>query len=487
MQGLTRWLTGALCGMALATGVRADAVPEKLSLAPGHKQVVRFDTDVRAATADSTHVQLQGIGERNLEIEAKSAGRAVVSYELRSGRRGQIEVTVGHLDDAELGGIKEFLDRQMQDVVGVETLVNARLGVVEINGSVKLSRDRDRLEQVVKTATTRWRDKILNNVVVAIDMEPLRVALLSALEAAGIENAAVRLGPDQRQAVLEGTAFTQDGRKEAARSVENTVKRLRIDGLTTVNNIKVTDALIETEFIYFYFSDNLQRDLGMDLLNNIGLRGSGGGGWATDSGGPRYQATVDVDIGKIFNLLASDGHVAASKALAVRAQNGQTGSGSFGDKIIIIPRATGAGTQADYKEINAGFRVNVTPTFIGRDAVRLNLEMAIDAFGGYTGQGDATVRENQVTTVVDVPLNHYAIIAVNESREHGEGKTGTPILRHIPILNLVFGRPSKVVATTYTGVAVVPRSTGTVKRQADSIAANTEAMVEKIEARLKKK
>ena len=471
--------------MVLAGSAFSQSVPEELTLRRGQRHLVEFSANVRTASADSSIVSLRGIGEQNLEIIANDTGRAVVSYSLRDGASGRITVTVGQ-DQPQLLAIRDFLNRQLQDIVGVETHVNNQLGVIEINGAVRLSRDRDRLENVVARATSQWPGQIMNNVHLDINLEPVRRTLEEALKRVGIDRPSVVAGADGRQMTLEGIAYTEAGRTQALRTAEEILQRLREQNITLLNNITVTDAIIESEFRYFFFSDSLQRDMGADLLNNLGLRAAGQGAWATGAGGPQYQAVVDIDLGKVLNILADDGHVAASRALAVRAQNGQTGSGSFGDRIIIIPRATGVGTQADYKEIQAGFRVNVTPTFISRDRVRLDLQMSVDSFGGYTGQGDATVRENQANTIIDVPLNHYAIVAVNESREAGHGTTGTPVLRRIPVVNLLFGRKSKVESTTYSGIAVVPRVVGTQVAVDESITANTDQILEQIQTRLKK-
>jgi len=429
-------------------------------------------------------VQLGYVGDRNLQITAKEAGTSVVRYTLRDGSSGELKVTVTRHGGA-LGNVERFLSDQLQEVIGTEVYSDQALGKVIVRGRIRSLRDMAKVRRILDDAEKNWPGLIFKNLEVRIDVNAIQNHLLRELQSIGVDGASASFASDLSAVAIGGTAYSSDAIEKATRKAEELLKRMQAEDVAIENRIKLTDAIIEVEFRQFFFTDNLQKDIGADLMNRIGLKTQAGATWGSGQF-PQYTATLGIDLGKVINFLADNGYVSASKVMAVRAQNGKQAEGKFGDKIVIIPRATGGGTQADYKEVNAGFHVLVTPEMKASSLVRLVLNMKVDAFGGYTGQGDALVKENQVTTVLDIPLNHSAVLAVHRADEVARGNTGTPVLRHIPVINWIFGRSSDIRLATYTGLIVVPRVAETRSATDDPVTRDTEEIMKEIQKRVQR-
>jgi len=119
--------------------------------------------------------------------------------------------------------------------------------------------------------------------------------------------------------------------------------------------------------------------------------------------------------------------------------------------------------------------------------VLLAVNSEFSAIQEITARGYVKIAKSEVETEVSLGLGKSMLIGSKHVDRTGEGKTGVPIIRRIPVLNWFFGRKTGQSEKTHTGFVVTPSITGELGAPMADATAGTDALLEKIKAKLAKK
>ena len=107
-------------------------------------------------------------------------------------------------------------------------------------------------------------------------------------------------------------------------------------------------------------------------------------------------------------------------------------------RTIVLETATINGVTTTLQNIEAGIDLKVTPVPTHDSLIHLNVNGIISEFLPFSNAGEFLIEENSVITDVDVQNGHTLILGglILEQTTTLDG--GTPVLRHIPLLGLLF-------------------------------------------------
>ena len=208
------------------------------------------------------------------------------------------------------------------------------------------------------------------------------------------------------------------------------------------------------------------------------------GSWDMFIGGP--AAYGDMGGANMFGGL--DTHAAAI---------GRLNDDPYGDIVLGVHLADGGASQSGRVYLifggpfPGGFTWNLALT--SQYDVRIDGQGSGDEFGDWVLTGDITSdgyvmkTKSAVKNVVELPLNATAVMAANSTQSIGSGSSGTPLLRRIWPLSLLFGQKQKAHKTSYTGFAVVPRLRGTRVTSESPVSDRTDEVIGQIKERLAKR
>lgn len=470
------WITRLmiwLCGFAMVMpSLVLAAVPSSIQLGVGEQQTVVFEEDVRSAIpSDPSVVDLQGVGQRELIIRGNKSGASSVEYVLRSGSRGQIQVRVGH---SQLPQIKRWLDGRLRDVIGVETVINANLNV-EIVGRVRDGESFDRVKDAEERALKMWPGKVFNSVDFTPDTEFAQKVIKEWLGENGIVEEDVIL--QGRRLRISGLAYAQEDRDRVERGIPNVVARLRLGDMTIDNAIVVDDSIIEIDMMFFQMNEGVVEELGADLLNNIGLNVQGVASFG--EGSPKYSAVVNVELGKVFNMLAEDGKVETLHHTTLSTENNKEATTQFGESMVIVKRGV---DRDSVEEIEAGHILRVTPTLQSGGQVRMTLSGEVSEIGAMDRDSNVRVAKNNFQNVMVLPLDRGMVAAFHKGNRWVKVRSGTPFLRHVPLIKLIAGKDRYEDTVVYRGFVVTPRLRHKTIASGPSVADQTDEIIRRLKA-----
>jgi len=473
-------IVAAIAVLLTATAVLAE-VPDSISLKPREKYAVEFKDAVRSADSDSACVVLRGIGERRLIITAQGKGRGTVSYELRSGATGSISVDVLSADRPDLDARLKYIQDSLADIVGVDASLNSDLGLITVAGVVVTVEDRTQLLKALESVEQRWPGLVDNQVRAKLNTKRMTEALSSLLTDLEISNASVSIAADLSRISLYGEALTKNRKDQAEQAVKRLSDRIGFDDVVLVNAITVSDDLFNIEVTYFQYTDSLTKDVGADLLNNIGFNLGGKGEWE-DGKIPKYTASLEINLDKVLNFLMDEGYVSQIKRQTVTTRNGKPGEVQFGSTVIVPIESSVGGASAE--TVETGDIVKVTPSFVSADRVTMSFHGEVSAVSTIARSGLVSISKNAVAVEVESPLNASVVLGTSFSKGSVSSRGGTPFLRRIPIVNLLFGRKAKHGAESYAGFMVTPRLQKSKATSSGSSADRTDQIIARIERQL---
>lgn len=460
-----------LAGFLFAPRPASAQMPESIQLGVNQQRTVDFPEDVKSATpSDPSVVGLQGIGQRQLIVRGLKAGSATVDFDLRSGQRGQIAIEVGQ---SILPAIKEMLDQQLDEIVGVETVVNESLGFVQIQGTVRLGESYDRVKEVVAGLPERFRNQVHNAVQIKIDLAMAQKVVETYLSQCNIESPSANIS--DRRLVIGGRSLSQADSDRAMQDLPTVIEKLRLGNMTIQNNIRVDESNVEIEMTYFQMSEGVAQELGADLLNNIGLNVEGTASFG--EGSPKYAAVVNLQLSKIFNMMAEDGLVKNIHSSVVKTGNGIEGNIQFGETLVILKRGA---DRDSVEEKDVGHILRVTPSLLANSSVQLKLAGEVSELGSYDQAGNPRISRNAFGETITTPLGAGVVAAFHKGNRLIRVKGGTPFLRHVPIVNLVFGKDRFEDSVVYRGFVITPRLQNRTVGMGPSVSEQTDEIIEKI-------
>lgn len=265
--------------------------------------------------------------------------------------------------------------------------------------------------------------------------------------------AAMRRGKaDIRVSGEVGTANDVESMKKLVKRYFSQMGFLDVD---PVMDISVGDDTIEIEFKGYAISGSFEEQVGTNILDalSVGLSGTVTGGTDTK---PVWSFAGTFALEKFFNFLDENGYLASSEKQTVSVRSGEAGESFVGRSLLFeIEGEDGAGSV---QEVQVGFDCKVIPVLSGRDGVSMRSEVQIRTVAERRKTNKIEILETGANTTLDnVPFNGSAVLAMNRRVSSDEGKSGVPILKDIPGVNLIFREKHKRYTESTWFLVATPR------------------------------
>jgi type II secretory pathway component GspD/PulD (secretin) len=211
-----------------------------------------------------------------------------------------------------------------------------------------------------------------------------------------------------------------------------------------VVNVGVDDSLLELGVAFVTVSKRASHNMGTD--NGIVVNAIWSGfydfltGKHSHNGADQFR--IDASLGSTLTMLAENGVARERQFGTIRFHaNGDPGKTlHLGGSLKVTPPASGEGEPPEAQDYDYGFKIiNRDSRRIGPDEAEADIEIELNGYPIFKNQGGAIAVDQQkrsVTPTVRVPLGKTVAVAGYESLlEQTTLPSGTPFLRHIPILS----------------------------------------------------
>ncbi len=277
----------------------------------------------------------------------------------------------------------------------------------------------------------------------------------------------------------------------------------------TGSDIAEGDRMVQIDVVIVVVSETIAQSIGFDFLNLVNVQyeffatrhhRDGTGFQAPGQIGPvlrrtqwgeLFNAKVDYNV-TIANADKQQVEIVARPHLTTL--NAQRAEFLAGGEIVF--QVSGIET-GDIKPYPFGIQLNVTPTILltrgpnGETQVLLDVEASrISVLGrllageGIAGSDDVNFDKTRVQSKTLLGMNETLILSGLYQREYRVRLAGVPILRKIPILNLIFSNKTEVDDVLSTIIFITPREPAKVDQQLqDDIAFFIERRIEYIKAK----
>ena len=106
--------------------------------------------------------------------------------------------------------------------------------------------------------------------------------------------------------------------------------------------------------------------------------------------------------------------------------------------------------------VSAGVTMNITPTVLGDDSVRLDIALEESRFAATAGDIIISKQRNTASSSMDVKSGQTIVIGGLNSKYRINENTGLPWLRNIPVLNLLAGKQGAIETRRQLVVYITP-------------------------------
>jgi len=429
------------CGSVLAAG----EAPTPIALRTGQSIVMQTPSVSRVAVGDGKIAGVVPIGNTEIIINGKAAGRTTLFVWTSAGRRQfDVLVTEQTLDDLR-GMLQSSIGAPGVKVTSFDTSL-------VLNGTVPTAEEMLRLNAVIarfEPAITADKYLIINAVTVAEPLGPLQNKLAGNAATRG-----VRVDPDLKgNLIVSGPVPDRTTAEQVLASVR------ALGGPYLASDGKVIDRLepstvsqVDVKVYILEVDDTALRDLGVNLQNatfnpdgtySLGpatfpiVEGLGGAGKAFSIGS--FFRTIT--LAPTLNLILTSGHARMLSSPDLVTLPGHEASFLVGGEIP-IPVAQGLGqvtiTFKDY-----GVQLKVTPTLLGDGSVESVIAPVVstlDFTDGVTLNGFVVpaLKTSQLST--DVITKAGESIVLGGLLQHIESRNidKIPILGDLPIIGKLF-------------------------------------------------
>lgn len=152
----------------------------------------------------------------------------------------------------------------------------------------------------------------------------------------------------------------------------------------------------------------------------------------------KNAAAVSVQI----SALESEGHATLIAKPELIAMNHQSASIESGDEVPYQASTSSGATSVSFKK--AVLRLKVTPTVLPHHQVLLHIAVNQDKVSALNVNGVPAIRTQQMQTQTVLHANDTAVLGGIFENTHSITETGVPILRHVPILGVLFRRKKQI-------------------------------------------
>lgn len=330
---------------------------------------------------------------------------------------------------------------------------------IAVKGTISNPSDWAKFEKICSLAD--FKDKI--ETVVEFSVDPATInALRKEIVAEGVPLADAGKRPADGQVAMEyahnvlkfsGTVYSQKDLDKLVRvlkghswlAVVDTPKGAEKSTVAqAVVNVGVDDSLLELGVAFVTVSKRASHDMGSDNGVVVSAIWSGFYDFLTGkySHNGADQFRIDASLGSTLTMLAENGVARERQFGTIRFHaNGDPGKTlHLGGSLKVTPPASGEGEAPEAQDYDYGFKIiNRDSRRIGPDEAEADVEIELNGYPIFKNQGGAIAVDQQkrsVTPTVRVPLGKTVAVAGYESLlEQTTLPSGTPVLRHIPILS----------------------------------------------------
>jgi len=485
---MMKWKTGMVTYVtALMAVLVYGQGANEFVLQNGETRVVGFEESIRSVDSDQPRVAKVELreGDRAIRVEAVGPGSATITVVLRSGDQRSVSVRV---TDA-IEGTIEYLRRELRDVVGLDAIRSTPdRKHITISGIVRAPDDWRAYRSVVDNLPRNMKEHVIER---ATFVPPIPVDLLQQTlrSVQGLLDAKLiaETHDGLPQVRLTGRSF-EPGTKAAASSViEATLARYGLDKVNVLNAIALDTCDFDVEFIYVEMSDSVAENIGVDLLNGIGLDL----GFSVSPTKPvssiPWEGLINVNLREVLQFLKNNNGTQALTRQSLRVGNGAEANVRFGGEITLRPQPTDGTATTAARTVPYGFRMQVCPNLLSDRKVRLEILdfSATDASVEKSGVSDVEVTGSSGRTTVTITEGMQSKVMAFDRRYTVKARTGVPYLRRIPLINLLFSRKGTQQSILRAGIiAVVRAQTGDARPIFKPLSDDTEMVIAEIRRRL---
>jgi len=211
-----------------------------------------------------------------------------------------------------------------------------------------------------------------------------------------------------------------------------------------VLDVGLDDSLLELGVAFVMVSKRASHDMGSD--NGIAVQAIWSGfydfltGEHSHNGADQFR--IDASLASTLTMLAENGVSRECQQGTLRFHaNGDPGKMlHLGGTLKMTPAASGEGQAPEAQDYDYGFKiVNKKSRRIDEGNAEADIEIEINGYPEFKGHGGAVTvdqRKRSASPTVRVPLGKTVAVAGYDSLlEQTKLPSGTPFLRHIPVLN----------------------------------------------------
>ena len=450
------FLAVALSAMTALSETRSLSLPQgrseavELGFAPKGRKIIGNElVSVSLREGSTTAIVTAGDTQGACQVEFIDAGGG-------EGLLLSVEV-VGDLDDT-LRSLRKWLSdfNDLEFVKGKSKIA--------VTGTISSPSDWEKFKKIC--ALSDFKDKV--ETVVEFSVDPATInRLRKQLAAEGVPLADAGKAPEEGQMSMtyehnvlsfSGTVFSQKDIDKLVR-VLKTQSWLQLVGepkdaatstvAQAVVSATVDDALLElgVAFVIVDKQELQQRESTGRLVANAVWGGITDlllvGGHRESQKGQWNNVTLSASLSSTLDMLAKNGVSRQREYGTIRFHaNGDPGKTlHIGGSMKVTPPASGEGEAPEAQDYDYGFKI-INKNSRRISATEAEADIDIELFGepqfpAGNGNGATTVKQEKrsVSPLVRIPLGQTVAVAGYESLFEFSNGVGTPLLRHIPIVN----------------------------------------------------
>ena len=128
-----------------------------------------------------------------------------------------------------------------------------------------------------------------------------------------------------------------------------------------------------------------------------------------------------------------------------------------GSRYVVVQQVQGGGASVvGTQPINSGVTMNITPTVVAENMIRVSLDIQDSQFVPTSGNIAVEVNKHSAKSMVQVRDGQTIIIGGMTLKRRTSSNAGLPLLRHIPLLNLIFASQSQTQRNQEVAMYITP-------------------------------
>lgn len=351
--------------------------------------------------------------------------------------------------------LKSLAEQITQLLSSVEGLKISVVGnKVVLDGQLLTRSDYDR----VKAIEGAYEGTILN--LTKLDRAGMDKFVAEALARdIGQDTVQVRVAGDT--ATLEG--FTYD-EADITRAVE--VAKLRVPQV--VNLLKVEEVMIETDVYFLQMDTSNSKEIGYNILKNLGIEASAGASGGT--GGSETSYSVGGSVSARIHALVGKGDAKILAQPHLSTKSGGEGSFHSGGETYFEVAGINAGSL---EKVEYGVIMRVKPTLRGKERImnEITIEVSVPSA---TSKNAFSLDKFETSSMTMCKVGESVVISGLAQTLESRFKEKTPLLGSIPVLSAFFSetrksRQDRELVVILTPKPVFPKPSAKASRGEESL------------------